>query len=80
MLQVFADRLKELRAESGLSAMQLGKKLGISDAAIIRWENGNHVPSVIGVYKLAVFFNVSMDFLCGLEEYGTGDKKRKGEV
>lgn len=36
----FSERLKELRAESGLSAMALGKSIGVSDMAILRWENG----------------------------------------
>ena len=41
-MKEFPERLKYLRAEKGLSAKALGKEIGVSDAAIINWENGVH--------------------------------------
>lgn len=64
----FSERLKELRAESGLSAMALGKSIGVSDMAILRWENGKSDITDENLKKLAEFFNVTTDYLLGLTE------------
>ncbi len=64
----FAERLRELREESGLSTMQLGKATGFSNASISRWENGVHVPNVDILIVFAKYFKVSTDYMCGLED------------
>ena len=66
----FADRLKELRQEKGLSQMQLSKELGgkISPAAIGFWEKRTRVPNLDAVVILAKYFDVSLDYLAGLED------------
>ena len=64
----FSERLKKLRAESGLSAMALGKSIGVSDMAILRWENGKSDITGESLKKLAEFFNVTTDYLLGLTE------------
>ena len=66
----FASRLKELRLEKGLSQKELSKKLGgqISPAAIGFWEKRTRVPNLDAVILLANYFNVSIDFLAGLED------------
>ena len=63
----FCERLKELRQEQNLSALSLGKALHVSDSTIIRWENGLRVPSIDNLYSIAKFFNVTSDYLIGLE-------------
>ena len=66
-MRKFAERLKELRAESGLSIMALGKAIGVSDATICRWENGISDIKSDELIKLADFFLVSTDDLIGYE-------------
>jgi len=65
---VFGKRLRELRTQSKLSAVQLAEKIGVSDTAIINWEN--NVNDIKGEYivRLAEFFGVSSDYLLGLED------------
>ena len=63
-----AERIRELRHESGLSAVKLGKEVGLSDGAIINWENGKRVPTIEVIYKLSKFFNVTSDYLLGLKD------------
>lgn len=67
-MKVFGDRLRELRKEYQLSASKLGLEIGVSDVAIINWEN--NVNDIKGEYlvKLAKFFGVSTDYLLGLED------------
>ena len=63
----FAERLKELRIEKDLSQRDLSKATGISQNAIAFWENEKRVPNANAVATLALFFNVSTDYLLGLE-------------
>ena len=66
-MKIFAERLKELRVEKGLSTIELGKAIGISDATISRWENNLREPIFENVVRVAKFFGVSTDYLAGLE-------------
>ena len=66
--KIFAERLKDLRMEEKLSMKQLGLKLGVSDAAISRWENGLQIPNIVYLVLIAKYFNVTTDYLCGLED------------
>lgn len=59
------NKIAELRVEKGLSQKQLSKEIGTSQANVSRWEKGLNEPSVIECWKLADFFGVSIDFLCG---------------
>lgn len=67
-MKVFGDRLRQLRKDVNLSAKELGKIIGVSDVAIINWEND--VNDIKGEYivKLAKYFGVSSDYLLGLED------------
>ena len=66
-MEIFAKRLRELRLDAGLSARQVGAGIGVAHSTIIRWENGIRVPDALDLIALAKFFNVSTDYLCGLE-------------
>ena len=63
------NKITELRKEKGLSQRQLAKEIGTSQANLSRWEQGVIEPSVIECWKLADFFEVSIDLLCGRKEY-----------
>lgn len=67
-MRKFAERLKLLREEKKLSLMALSKKVGISDATICRWENGQCDVKGDQLIILAEFFGVSSDYLLGLED------------
>lgn len=67
---MFATQLSNLRRGSGFTMEQLAKKLGVSKQTISNWENGNIMPSVDAMEKMADFFSVSVDYLLGREEPG----------
>ncbi len=67
-MEVFVERLKELRIEKGLSLVQLAKETGISKSAISFWENGDRIPTALNIITLAKYFEVSSDYLLGLED------------
>ncbi|MDE7394857.1 MAG: helix-turn-helix domain-containing protein [Clostridiales bacterium] len=64
----FAERLKELRNEKGLSQVQLSKATGLSRSALGFWEAGQRIPSAEAVATLARYFEVSADYLLGLSD------------
>ena len=64
----FAERLKELRQEMGLSQNDLSKATNISCACISRWEKNLRVPNIDSIIVLCNFFSVSAGYLIGLED------------
>lgn len=65
---ILAQRLKQLRTVRQLSLDRLGKEIGVSDTAIMKWEQNISEPSAANVKQLAVFFKVSADYLLGLKD------------
>lgn len=61
-------RLKELRIERNLTQAQVAKAIGTSQRNIGRWENEENEPAAIYIKALAEFFEVSTDYLLGLED------------
>jgi transcriptional regulator with XRE-family HTH domain len=52
-----------LRKEKGITQDQLGSFIGVSTAAVSKWESGNSYPDITLLPVLATFFNVSIDKL-----------------
>lgn len=69
MNKIFAERLKELREESGLSIQSLAKKINLGLSSISRWENLQADIKSEQLVVIASFFNVSTDYLLGLDNY-----------
>lgn len=66
-MEIFAERLIELRTESGLTQEQLAKVTGLSRSAISLWELGTRTPNAQAVTILAKYFGVTTDYLLGVE-------------
>ncbi len=64
----FGERLRELRIEKGLSAIKLGKALGVGDTTILRWESSRMLPTIDRLYDVCKFFGVTADYMIGLED------------
>ena len=63
MNALFADTLRKLRTEKGLSQKQLSKQMMVSEAAISRWENGSRLPDVAMIARLARVLEVDVSTL-----------------
>lgn len=72
-MEILSTRLKELRTEKKISLDRLGKLIGVSDTAIMKWEQNKSEPTAVNIVQLATYFNVSADYLLGLED-DTGAK------
>ena len=53
MNTVFADNLKKLRAESGISQRDLAKRMYVTRSTVARWENGSRLPDAAMLSRLA---------------------------
>lgn len=68
MKNKFAERLKELRVEKNLNQVELAAAVGVSKGIISLWENGLREPGMFSLIQLAKFFDVSIDYLVGLND------------
>ena len=67
-MNLFKNRLKELRTERNISQKALGSVLNMSKMAISHWESGHSEPSIAQLIFLSEFFDVSVDYLIGKTE------------
>ena len=69
MLATLNENIRELRIQSGLSQVELAKKLNVSKQCVSNWENDNVMPSVEMLVKIADYFKVTTDMLLGRENF-----------
>jgi transcriptional regulator with XRE-family HTH domain len=50
---LFAETLKKLREERGLSQKQLGQQMFVNHSTIARWENASRLPDAAMILRLA---------------------------
>ena len=61
-------RIKELRKDFGLSQVELAMRMEVTKQTISNWENENIQPSIDMLVGLANVFNVTTDYLLGLDD------------
>ena len=67
MNQTFGKRLLELRTEKGLSQKKLAQEIDVGKSIISSWERGESEPSLSKLISIARYFEVTIDYLAGLE-------------
>lgn len=65
---MFEEIIKDLRLNRGLNQVELAKELFVTKQCVSNWENGNIIPSVEMLIKIAKYFSVSTDYLLGLDD------------
>ncbi|MBQ7131613.1 MAG: helix-turn-helix transcriptional regulator [Oscillospiraceae bacterium] len=70
---MFGERIKELRLSLGLNQVEFGKQLNVTKQSVSNWENGNIQPSIDMLVKIAKSYQVSTDYLLGLDDRKTLD-------
>lgn len=61
----FAERLKEIRIEKGLSRQELASKMFVSVRLVSYWENGQRECDFDTLIKLSNILGESIDYLLG---------------
>lgn len=62
------NRLEEIRKERGINQEELAAALEVSRQTIGSLENGRYNPSIILAFKLARYFNMSIEDIFIYEE------------
>lgn len=65
-MNIFKQRIQELRTGHNLTYAEFGKLVGADRSTIWRYEKGEREPNVNFLILLAKKFNVSIDWLAGL--------------
>ena len=63
MSMLFADTLKKLRTEKGLSQRELSEKIYVTRTAITKWESGNRLPDAAMIKRLSEVLGVDVNTL-----------------
>lgn len=64
----FAERIRNLRSEMDLTQWQLADVLETTQRKISYWELGKTQPDLLTLWKIADFFDVSIDYLLGRKD------------
>ena len=62
------ERLKEARQKSGMTQREAARLIGVSMSRIADWEAGNTKPRIEKLPLIAWVYNVSLDWLLGVEK------------
>ena len=65
----FGQTIKSLRREANMTQENLAELLSISPQAVSRWETDVAMPDISLLPPLANLFNVTTDYLLGMETY-----------
>ena len=64
-LQLVAQRLREARRKSGLSATEVAARIHRGRSSVHQWESGDSSPTAVDLAALADLFRCSADWLLG---------------
>ncbi len=77
---ILADNLTKLRKKHKLTQVELAHQLGFSDKSISKWEQGDTIPDIETIKKIADLYGVSVDSLLEdkpqEDEIDTRERKR----
>ena len=64
-LELMCQRILTLRKEKNLTQAQVSKYIGFNQRTYAHYENGSRIPTIFKVYYIAVFYNISLDYIVG---------------
>jgi len=62
MVNTVSEKIRSIRIDNGISQRELAKKLGLSNRAISKWENGLSYPSTENLIRIAEVFAVPLEY------------------
>lgn len=77
---MFADRLKKIRAEKGMTQVQLAEALGVSKGTIAMWETGKREPNFETLNELSEIFDKRIDYILGYSNDTSSPKMTEEDI
>lgn len=65
---IFGERLKQLRFSRDMTQIDLADVLSVTKSTICNYERGPNVPSIEILLAIYSYFEVSLDYLFGLDQ------------
>lgn len=66
-MKIFIERLNKLIGENNITRYKLSVDIGVNKQTVVFWCDGVNEPKIRYLKKLALYFDVSADYLLGLE-------------
>lgn len=73
----FGERIRMIRKKAKCNQREFGAMLNIPQSTLSAYETDRMQPTVASLVNIAAKFNVSMDWLCGIDEYSSPLEKEK---
>ena len=77
---MLAERLKQLRAEKGMTQVQLAQMLSVSKGTVAMWETSKRKPSFEILSKLSDIFDRRMDYILGYSDDASSPQPTEEEL
>lgn len=71
------ENIRLQRREMNITQEDLASRLGVTFQSVSRWENGTTYPDIELIPQLAGIFNVSVDYLIGMDKQQLDEKRDK---
>ena len=68
-----SENIKRLRRQKNLTQTQLAQRLGVALSTVASYENQDRTPSIPMLVKLSYEFNVTIEYLLGVNKNKTLD-------
>lgn len=67
-MKIFGERVKQELKIKGKMQKDLCEHLNVKKTTLSEWLNGNHEPPMQAIVDIAIYLEVSTDYLLGLED------------
>lgn len=67
--ETFPARLKEAREQKGITQKEMAIALNIARPSYVNYERGKTYPTFENLMKISEELNISIDYLCGINDY-----------
>lgn len=59
--ELVGQRIKQVRKQCGLTMIEFGKALNVTNVTVCRWENGQRMPNVFKILDIAKMGNMTVE-------------------
>lgn len=63
IVMIFAEKLRFIRKNEGLTQEELAEKLSVTRQAVAKWESGQVYPDISNLIEISNLFHVTVDYL-----------------
>lgn len=66
--EAIRKRLIQCRTDNELTQTDIGKVVGKSKNAVASWEQGLSLPDIVTLYRLAIYYEKTLEYMMGGDE------------